>query len=207
MILAYISAYLLGSIPNAYLIGKFVKGIDIRQHGSGNVGATNVFRTVGKTWGSIAFGLDVLKGFLASAVLANFFSESLSFQFGIFQLLLGITTILGHVFPVWLKFKGGKGVATSCGMFLGIFPTAVLASLAVWIVTAYLSRYVSLASLAATSSFLLWVVVFYRTSDLFPVALASSILLLGFIFYTHRTNIKRLREGTENKIGAKKNSA
>ncbi len=203
MLIAFVLAYLTGSIPNAYLIGKLVRGIDIRQHGSGNVGATNVFRTVGKTWGSVAFGLDVLKGFIASALLAKYFANQTSLQFGIFQLTLGITAILGHVFPIWLRFKGGKGVATSCGVFLGIFPKAVLASLAIWIIVAFLSRYVSLASLIAVSSFVVWVICFYRESDIFYMAIALSVLLLCFIFYTHRSNIARLIQGTENKIGSR----
>jgi len=207
MIFVFIASYLLGSVPNAYLIGKLAGGIDIRRHGSGNVGATNVFRTLGKKWGSLAFALDVLKGFAASAILASYFENLAgqhSINFGLFQLLLGVAAIIGHVFPVWLKFKGGKGVATSCGVFLGILPLAVAASLLVWIAVAFISRYVSLASLAATSSFLLWVLIFYRLSDLFPVAITASILLLIFIFYTHRSNIRRLWAGTENKIGSKK---
>lgn len=204
MVVALLLAYLIGSIPNAYLIGKLVRGIDIRQHGSGNVGATNVFRTIGKTWGSVAFGLDVLKGFLASAFLAKYFTDQTPLQFGVFQLLLGVAAILGHVFPIWLRFKGGKGVATSCGVFLGIFPKAVLASLAVWIVVAFLSRYVSLASLTAVSSFVIWVICFYRERDIFYIAMVLSVLLLGFIFYTHRSNIARLIQGTENKIGSRK---
>ena len=189
-------AYLIGSIPTAYLIGKWIGKIDIRQHGSGNVGATNVFRVMGKKWGSIALLCDISKGFIVTYFLAG----SLTTQA---QLLLGLFAIIGHTWPVWLRFHGGKGVATSCGAFLGIFPKAVLLALLVWIIVAFITRYVSASSILSAFSFPFWLTLFYRTSDAFSLSLGVSIALLFFIIFTHRPNIARLLAGTESKIGSK----
>lgn len=201
MILAIALAYLIGSIPTAYLIGKWVRQIDIREHGSGNVGATNVFRVMGKKWGTIALALDIGKGFAVTYLLANYFEECCSSI--PFRLLLGLFTIAGHTWPVWLRFKGGKGVATSCGAFLGIFPKAILCALLVWIVCAFITRYVSVSSIAAAGSFILWLYVFYSNlpSAIFNLSLLISVSLFLFIVFTHRKNISRLQAGEEPKIG------
>jgi len=207
MILCLILSYLLGSIPTAYLVGKFVKGIDIRKHGSGNVGATNVFRTVGKRWGSFSLAADMLKGFMATFYLAPFFFiPDSGTALPIWQLISGALVIAGHAWPLWLRFKGGKGVATSCGVFLGIYPWAVLSALVVWIVSALLSRFVSLSSLIAAFSFQFFLYFFYRHTQSFSVALTLAIALFLFILFTHRTNIQRLMRGVESKIQWKKNT-
>lgn len=205
MIFAFVAAYFLGAIPTGYWLGKVVKGIDIRAYGSGNVGATNVFRTLGKFWGSTTLVIDIAKGFVASYVVAPLcYTEQGNFSFVLFQIAVGLAAIAGHVWTVWLRFKGGKGVATSCGVFLGIYPQAVAASLGVWAVVAFLSRYVSLASLLASFSFMLWMFVFYRGSAEFGIGVTVAFVLLCFIFFTHRSNIKRLAAGTENRIGGRK---
>ncbi|PIQ87283.1 MAG: acyl-phosphate glycerol 3-phosphate acyltransferase [Candidatus Omnitrophica bacterium CG11_big_fil_rev_8_21_14_0_20_45_26] len=205
MILAGILSYLIGSIPNAFLIGKLVKHIDIREHGSGNVGATNVFRTVGKGWGSLALVLDMSKGLIVSAVIVPLaYRLSSHDSLIIWQLVFGLLAIGGHTWPIWLKFKGGKGVATSCGVFLGIFPLAVLLALLVWIATAVLTRFVSASSMVAAFSFQIFLFLFYRHVSEFRFIMIIAVLLFIFIVYTHRSNITRLIRGTENKIGKSK---
>ena len=195
-------AYLIGSIPTAYLIGKWVKGIDIRQHGSGNVGATNVFRVVGKMWGTVALVCDMAKGLIVTFVLPNYFEECCDNIH--LRLLLGLFAIIGHTFPVWLGFKGGKGVATSCGVFLGIYPKAVIAALLVWVVTAFVTKYVSVSSMFAAGSFLCWLWIFYQGSESFQLSLMVALFLFIFIVFTHRNNISKLKAGTESKIGGNK---
>lgn len=199
MILAFLLAYLIGSIPNAFLIGKFAGKIDIREHGSGNVGATNVFRVMGKAWGITAYLLDMGKGLVVTLVLPNYFEECCD-QIP-FRLLLGLAAIIGHTFPIWLKFKGGKGVATSSGALLGIYPKALLGALFIWVFSAFVTRYVSVSSLVAAASFLAWLWLFYRGTEAFVISFSVSFVLLIFIVWTHRTNIARLRAGTEAKIG------
>lgn len=199
-------SYLLGSIPTGFLIGKWIAGIDIRKHGSGNVGATNVFRTVGKRWGIAALLFDIFKGFAASYGCVFLLPAAPSqIEPLTFQIFCGLFAIVGHTWPVWLKFKGGKGVATSCGVFLGILPKAILGSFFIWTLSAILTRYVSLSSIVAAFSFLLWLFVFYRDLPHFFTLLAVAIAIFFFILYTHRSNIKRLLQGQEHKIGEPRN--
>ena len=139
------TAYLLGSIPTGLLLTRALKGIDIREHGSKNIGATNVFRVVGKKWGIVVLLIDALKGWLAVALPFVFFNE-LSASFGVF---LGLATLFGNTFPVWLKFKGGKGIATSLGVFTGLVPGPALATFAIWCVIFAVRRILSDASLGA----------------------------------------------------------
>lgn len=193
-------SYLVGSIPTAYVVGKLLKGIDIREHGSGNAGATNVFRVVGKGWGVGVLLFDALKGAFAVRVVSSFFSTSV-LSLPTLQLVSGIAAIMGHTWTVWLKFKGGKGVATSAGVFIALVPKAALCSLAIFLGLFIWRRYVSLGSLGAAVTFPFWVILFYRTSEVFPLLLPISFFLVGFIFYTHRENIERLRAGTEKKLG------
>ena len=194
-------AYLIGSIPTAYLAGKCC-GIDIRQHGSGNVGATNVFRVLGKRWGTFVLAIDITKGFtVVFAMAPQWHNAGSELPTTILQLTAGLSAIAGHTWPIWLKFRGGKGVATSCGVFLAIYPKAVLLALLVWIICARVSRYVSLSSLLAALVFPAALFFFYRLEPNFKVGLGISLALLCFIVYTHRANIKRLLGGTEHKIG------
>src|SRR5712691_6251882 len=142
--------YLIGSCPNGYLIGRAF-GIDIRQHGSGNIGATNVMRLLGKRWGYLVFTLDALKGFLAVRLAFDGAAATLSGSMHreIVGIATGLACILGHTFPVWLHFRGGKGVATSAGVLLGLMPIAVVSVFAVWMLLYQITRYVSVASIAA----------------------------------------------------------
>jgi len=189
-------AYITGSIPFGLLISK-AKGVDIRTMGSGNIGATNVLRCLGKPLGIACFVLDALKGYLPAALF-----PVLGIVNPTFGMLFGAASILGHNFPVFLKFKGGKGVATSAGVLLGVAPLAVAIGLLTWVVVFYTSGYVSLGSIVAA----LAVVITGWTADYGPV-IASALTLLGALtIYRHRTNVQRLISGTENKFQRKKKS-
>jgi glycerol-3-phosphate acyltransferase PlsY len=194
--LGFVLSYLIGSLPTAYLVARTVRGIDIREYGSGNVGATNVFRVVGKKWGIGVLILDALKGFLSVSLLPLYFSSPSVSPFAT-GLVYGIAAIIGHTWTGWLRFRGGKGVATSLGVFLALTPLATATSLAVWAVVFAWKRYVSLASLGTALFFPLWVFCFYRNREFFPFLLPVSFCLTVFIFYTHRENLRRLREGKE----------
>ena len=199
LILALIFSYLVGSIPTAYLVGKAVKGLDIRKYGSGNVGATNVFRVVGKGWGILVLLFDAVKGAFVVLFLPRFFPSGSLHPF-LSSLLCGILAISGHAWTVWLGFKGGKGVATSAGVFLSLAPKAATIALIVWVLIFFWKRYVSLASISTAASFPFWVFFFYRSTERFPVLFPVSLLLVAFILYTHRSNIRRLLAGTEKKL-------
>ncbi|MEO5753900.1 MAG: glycerol-3-phosphate 1-O-acyltransferase PlsY [Chthoniobacterales bacterium] len=197
--------YLLGSCPNGYLVSR-AKGIDIRKHGSGNIGATNVLRVLGKRWGYLVFGLDALKGFVA--VHSAFALATMLVPGGpqreIIGILSGLACILGHTFPVWLGFRGGKGVATSAGVLLGLMPIAVVSVFAVWFVLFKLTRYVSVASIGAAVSLPIFVFLYLRTGWLTGAALLPfSILIAGVVVWRHRSNMKRLFQGNEQRFDQK----
>ncbi len=203
--LSYITSYLLGSLPTAYILGKLVKGIDIRQHGSGNIGATNVFRTLGTTWGIITFLIDFLKG-----TLAIFLSEVIMGQgdFNLSWILLGsgFFAFLGHLFPVWLKFKGGKGVATTAGVFIYLTPFELGLTLIIFLVIVGITRYVSLGSITSAIAFPVLLLINIRQ---IPFEQQYPFIIVAFIFgilvvVMHTKNIKRLIIGTENKIFSSK---
>ena len=199
------TAYLLGSLPTGYLVGR-VKGVDIRTVGSKNMGATNVFRTVGKALGIFVLLVDALKGWLAVAVLAPFIGHAVTPQsaLGWLPVVGGIGAILGHNYTCWLQFKGGKGIATSAGVFVALVPGALLVALVVWIILFAATRYVSVASIAAAAT--LPVAAWLTTHDL---GLTVVTLVMGALaIYKHKKNIERLRAGTENRIefGKKKGS-
>jgi glycerol-3-phosphate acyltransferase PlsY len=203
---ALAGGYLIGSTPFAYLLGR-AKGVDIRTVGSGNVGATNLGRAVGRRWGYLCFALDVAKGLvpvLAVGLALGSAGRVPSPAQQAVWLAAGLGTILGHVLTFWLGFRGGKGVATSLGVVLGMYPYltwAGLAALGVWIVVVWASRYVSLASLAAAASFLPWMALFHGAdlAALWPmVTFAGAMVVL--IVLKHRSNIRRLLDGTENKV-------
>lgn len=190
-------AYLLGSIPCGLLIGFYVKHIDIREHGSKNIGATNVFRVVGKKWGITVLVLDTLKGYLACTAPLLCGIETLTIPF---QLILAVSAIVGHTFSIWLGFKGGKGVATSLGVFLAIAWVPTLITFGLWILVFALSHIISISSLVAAAVFPVMIAWrFYGTEDL-KYLLPIALVLAGFIFYTHRANIQRLRQGAEKKL-------
>ena len=192
-----ITAYLFGSVPFGFLMGRWVKGIDIREQGSKNTGATNVFRTVGKKWGILVLFLDALKGALACLFPLLFSDVEIT---ALFKLLLGAAAILGHTFPVWLGFAGGKGVATSLGVFLAVCWQPTLITFGIWALVFVLTHIISIASLVAAVTFPFMVTLFYLRDPEFSFLLPISLLLAVFIFYTHRANIKRLRQGTEKRL-------
>ena len=198
-------AYLLGSIPTGFLVGK-AKGIDIRTFGSGNIGATNVFRHFGLVAGVLVLLADAVKGLVAVWVVPRV----CGYLFGVpheilprepLEIIAGLAAILGHNFTFWLRFKGGKGIATSAGVLIALVPYALLIILAVWIVVLSLSRFVSLASICAsfTLPFATWIT--GGSVTLVTVTAAMAVLAI----YKHKANIQRLLQGTESRIGAKKN--
>ena len=195
-----IVAYLVGSFPTAYVIAKRVRGIDIREHGSGNVGATNVFRTVGKGWGSAALAIDILKGWIVTAILAPTAGAFPELSLPLKQFLFGASAIVGHTWTPWLKLKGGKGVATSAGVLLGIVPFATLIALVIWGTCFLVWRYVSLASIIAALSFPLLLLLLHYHMESFGSVLITSLVLVALIIYNHRTNIDRLKRGTEPRV-------
>jgi glycerol-3-phosphate acyltransferase PlsY len=201
-VLIAIAAYLVGSIPTGYLMAR-ARGVDIRSVGSGNIGATNVFRILGKGPGTVVLLIDALKGFLPAKFLPGIFLHGVSAQSQQYQylaLVAGFFAIVGHNYTCWLRFKGGKGVATSAGVLIAWVPLAFLIALASWLLVLGLSRYVSLASILAALvlPFAVW-----GTRER-PHMIAVAILLSALAIYKHRANIHRLIAGTENKIGKKK---
>jgi acyl phosphate:glycerol-3-phosphate acyltransferase len=204
IILCVALAYLLGAIPFGYLISR-LKGVDIRRVGSGNIGATNVFRCIGKSWGILTFICDALKGFAAAFLLpraAGFCCEDP--LFAAVSVLCAFSAVLGHNWPVFLGFKGGKGVATSAGALAGIAPLAVAIGFGVWVLAFLSTRYVSVASMTsavvvAAAGWLL-----YRDHGL-PIPIMLTVLgCLGI--WRHRTNIQRLIEGRENRFQFRRRS-
>jgi len=202
-IFLFVLAYCVGSIPSSVWIGKFFYNTDVREYGSGNAGATNTFRVLGVKAGSFVFCFDVLKGWAAVKLIyftSYYIPESGSYIN--FQLLLGLGALIGHIYPVFAQFRGGKGVATMLGIVLALHPYAALAALGIWVVTLVVFRYVSLASMAAGFSFpILLIVIFQvRTESLAIFSITVAILL----FVTHQKNIERLLKREESKIKLKK---
>ncbi|WP_339227870.1 glycerol-3-phosphate 1-O-acyltransferase PlsY [Oceanobacillus sp. FSL K6-2867] len=183
-----IIAYLLGSIPSALLVGKIGYKIDIREHGSGNLGATNTFRVLGIKAGIIVTLADILKGTAATLV-------PLLFDVEIYQLAIGIFAVIGHMYPLFARFKGGKAVATSGGIILGLYPLLFLIMILTFITSLYLTKYVSLSSMV-TGVISVFVSIFFKDVGLIIVVG----LLTAFVIYRHIENIKRIRNGTEPKI-------
>ncbi|HTL48474.1 MAG TPA: glycerol-3-phosphate 1-O-acyltransferase PlsY [Verrucomicrobiae bacterium] len=191
------AAYFLGSLPFGLWVARQVQGIDIREHGSKNTGATNVFRVVGKKWGFFVLFLDAAKGFVAVNLPRWTLGAELSYSW---LVMLGVAAILGHSFSLWLGFKGGKGVATSLGVFIGVCPVPALLAFSLWILIFSISRIISVASLAAAVVFPIAVALTCRGKPGFPALQSVSLLLTVFIFYTHRANIGRLKRGEEKRL-------
>ena len=186
-----ILGYLLGSIPSGWLAGRWLKGIDLRELGSGSTGATNVLRQVGKGPALVVFLIDVGKG-AAAVLLARAFGQS-----DWIQVLAGLTALAGHIWPVWLNFKGGKAVATGFGMFLGLAWPVGLASFGVFLLTLWLFRIVSLSSVLAAASLPLLMISFSGIGSYILIALVA----MGLVLWRHRSNLSRILEGSEPKVG------
>jgi acyl phosphate:glycerol-3-phosphate acyltransferase len=196
-------SYLLGSIPSGYLVAKS-QGVDIRQHGSGNIGATNVLRVMGKRWGYLVFACDAFKGFLAVKLAARLAAAG-HVGVALGAVLGAVFCILGHNYTVWLRFKGGKGIATSSGVLLGLFPpTVILAVLIIWFVVFFAGRYVSLASICAALSLPVTVFLLVRRSGAdFWLLFWFSVAIGALAVWRHRSNLARLAKGTESRFTRK----
>jgi len=187
-----VASYLLGATPTAYLAGRLARGIDLREHGSKNLGATNVYRVLGWYWAIPVALIDIAKGAIPVALFGRWAAGGPWLAVG-----LGIAAVLGHVFSPYMRFKGGKGVATALGVFLALAPVAVLIALPVWGGSLWLTGYVSLSSLIAAASFPVWVKL---TAPGAVPAFWASIALAVLIVYSHRANVQRLLAGTENRF-------
>jgi glycerol-3-phosphate acyltransferase PlsY len=200
-----IISYIIGSFPTAYVVSKGFFGIDIRKVGSGNVGATNVIRSIGKKWGILVLIIDALKGAIPIILIKKFFGITSPY----ILIIVGISAILGHTYTIFLGFKGGKGVATSLGVMLSLTPVPILISILVFVGMLISTRYVSVGSISGAITYPLWLFIFSYFFSLpkweeGKVYLGFSIFLALFIVYTHRSNIRRLLKGEEHKIGEKR---
>jgi glycerol-3-phosphate acyltransferase PlsY len=192
-------AYLIGSIPTAVWVSRYFFGIDIREYGSGNAGATNTFRVLGSRWGTFVMAVDVLKGVVATSlyILVPYYlhdeGERTNFMVG-----LGLAAVTGHIFPIWADFRGGKGVATLFGMIIAIQPLAAAYCVAVFLFVLYLTRFVSLSSILASVAFAVLILYIFDAHEKMYRGFAIAVALL--VVLTHQKNISRLIRGNENKV-------
>ncbi len=191
-IILTLGAYLVGSVPTGLLLARAIGGVDIRTAGSGNIGATNVYRTMGRKVGVITLAGDCLKGLLPVV-----FAQKMGLPVE-WIAVIGAAAFLGHVYTIFLGFKGGKGVATALGVFLAIAPLAVLCALAVFIIVILKWRYVSLASISAAAAMPVFIILLGKH----PSVIAMTLMIAALVIYKHRDNIDRLRNGTESKFKA-----
>jgi glycerol-3-phosphate acyltransferase PlsY len=209
---ATVAAYLLGSIPTGYLVGR-ARGVDVRKVGSGNIGATNVFRTLGKTAGSLVLAADGMKGWLAVSMVPclahRFFGPTSPWDRPTreyLQIVAGVVVILGHNYTCWLNFKGGKGIATTAGAMAALIPLTVAIALATWILVCLVTRYVSLGSIMAAVMLPVatWTIHHFTGDDRYGHRMIILAAILGALaIYKHKGNLERLMNGTESKIGQK----
>lgn len=196
-----IVAYLLGSIPSALLISRKFFGIDIRDYGSGNMGATNTFRVLGSKYGTIVMVLDILKGVLAVGLynfLPNYFGVEHELQRTNFMIGLGLSAVIGHIFPIFANFKGGKGVATLFGMVLAIQPFVAVSCVGVFLLVLYLTRYVSLSSILASIFLPICVLWIWNEHEILYRIFTLLVALL--VIFTHQKNIGRILRGVESRV-------
>jgi glycerol-3-phosphate acyltransferase PlsY len=189
-----LASYLVGAIPTSYLVGKATRGIDLRQHGSGNLGATNAYRVLGWRAATPIFIIDIAKGWFPTFWFPHWDGA----EPWTWALAYGAAAIVGHVFSLYVGFRGGKGVATGAGVFLALAPRAVLVGLLVWATLVYTTGYVSLASVAAAAVLPLAVLAFQGVGPIFWLSLALAV----FVIYAHRANLGRLMRGEEHRFGA-----
>lgn len=200
-----LEAYLFGSFPSGYLAGR-LSGVDVRQHGSGNIGATNVLRVLGKPWGFAVFVADALNGFMAVrlAMLLAGQTTSAADYVEFYAIVAAAACVAGHSFPVWLRFKGGKGVATSAGSLAGVTPISAFTIFVVWLIVFKVTRYVSLASIVAATALPIVVgilVAMKQTQG--TVLFYFSVVMTALVVWRHRSNISRLLNGTEPRFARK----
>jgi glycerol-3-phosphate acyltransferase PlsY len=201
LLFVLLTAYFLGSIPTAVWVGRSFKGIDIREHGSKNAGATNTFRVLGKRYGWLVLLIDVAKGTVAACLpyfLAKTAFSGYKDEFLILQLVGGFTAVVGHVFPIFAQFRGGKGVATSLGIVIGINPPAAAICLSIFLVVFVTSRYVSLGAMISALCFP--IVSYFFIHDDTRIMIIFTIVLGTLVIWAHRKNIERLWHGTENRM-------
>ncbi len=201
-----LAGYLLGSVPSSIWIAKKGYGIDIREHGSGNAGGTNVFRVLGWKPALIVGIFDIGKGFVATFFFSRILFAPMEIEPVYLQLLAGCSAVLGHCYTAFAGFRGGKGVATAGGMLIAIFPTVLPICLLVFVIVVLVTRYVSLASMSASVTLPIGLMVLrfaFGTEVPMPLFVLAFVVPV-FIFYTHRANIGRLSSGTENKIGSER---
>jgi len=197
LFLGFVAAYIIGSIPTAYIFGRVFKGIDIREYGSGNVGATNVFRVIGKGPGIIVLIIDIIKGFICATYLASgFLYLAPVTRPELYRILVGLSAIAGHNWTLFLKFKGGKGVAASAGVVIGLIPKIFWLGFMVWLITFFITGFVSLSSIVAVISVPIFTLAFGEPAE---IVIFMCILCL-IIVYKHKPNIKRLARGEEKRI-------
>ncbi len=191
-------AYLLGSIPTSVWVSKVVFGIDIRDYGSGNPGATNTFRVLGSKWGTFVMIADITKGVIATSlyILIPYYLENELARTN-FMIVLGLASVLGHIFPIWADFKGGKGVATILGMALAIQPIVALICIVVFLITLFTTRFVSLSSMLASVVFMILILFIFNEKETSYRVFAIIVALM--VVVTHQKNIGRLLNGKENK--------
>lgn len=198
--LVLLVCYLIGAVPSAYIMGKLVKNLDIRNHGSGNVGFTNALRVLGVVPGIITLLMDIGKGYLSVFFVEHTYNNLYPFSLEIFVAVAGIVTVCGHIWPVYIGFKGGKGIAVGCGIFLNIALIPTLITTGIWIFFVLLTNIVSISSIVAVIS-LPMIMMFFRKP---VVYVFISVLLAAVVVFMHRSNIKRLLKGEERKFIKKK---
>ncbi len=194
-------AYLLGSIPTSVWVSKHFFDIDIRNYGSGNAGATNTYRVLGKNWGTFVMIVDMLKGVFATSLyvfMPFYLTHDHELERTNFMIGLGLASVIGHIFPIWAEFKGGKGIATLFGMAVAIQPLVALCCVAVFLIVLYLTRFVSLSSILAGISFMVFILfVFNEKETLYRI---FAVLVALMVVLTHQKNITRIINGTESKV-------
>jgi acyl phosphate:glycerol-3-phosphate acyltransferase len=198
-VLFIVFAYLIGSIPTAVWISRYFFGVDIREYGSGNAGATNTFRVLGSKWGCIVMSVDVLKGVIATSlyIVLPFYMHN-EWDRTNLMVGLGLAAVVGHIFPLWADFRGGKGVATLFGMILAIQPLVAVYCVGVFLLCLYLTRFVSLSSILASIAFMVLILFIFNEKE--PLYRAFAIAVALLVILTHQKNISRLLRGSESKI-------
>jgi glycerol-3-phosphate acyltransferase PlsY len=200
-LLLIVLAYLIGSVPTAVWISKSFFGIDIRDYGSGNAGATNTFRVLGSKWGTIVMVVDIIKGIAATSLyilLPYYTQHQVELQRTNLMIGLGLAAVVGHIYPLWAGFKGGKGVATLLGMAVAMQPVVAVCCIGVFLLALYLTRFVSLSSILAGVSFMVFILFIFNEKE--PLYRIFAVLVALMVVLTHQKNIGRILRGTESKV-------